>query len=278
MTVKPYHKISVVTPSFNHGMYIEETILSVLGQNYPNLEYIIIDGGSTDNSVEIIKKYECHLTHWVSERDKGQTEAINKGFRRCTGDIVAYLNSDDVYEPGVFQLVNDFFCDNPDVKMIYGDAEIIDANGNYLCHRHELPFDRMMGAFIGFGLLIPQPTAFWKRDIFDKVGYFNESYNFGMDSEFWSRVAFDGTIKHIDVLMAKARYHDNSKTVTNFRTRNTQAEEEYILEKRNSHRRCGAIRHLPFSVFTGIGRVYRLKRILHRFVKGHYFRNYKQRI
>lgn len=118
-------KISIVTPSFNQGKYLEKTILSVLEQDYPNLEYIIIDGGSTDNSVEIIKKYEKHLAYWVSEPDRGQSHAINKGFGHATGEILGWLNSDDYYAPGAPQAIAEAFLANPDVGAIVGAGEFL---------------------------------------------------------------------------------------------------------------------------------------------------------
>ena len=115
-----YPRISIVTPSFNQGKYIEQTIQSVLSQNYPNLEYIIIDGGSTDGTVEIIKKYEQQLTYWISEPDKGQTDAINKGFAKCTGEIFNWINSDDYYSPNSLHIVAEVFSENPTAKVVCG--------------------------------------------------------------------------------------------------------------------------------------------------------------
>src|SRR5450759_2806690 len=119
-------KISVITPSYNQGQFLEETILSVINQNYPNLEYFIIDGGSTDNSIEIIKKYEKHLTYWVSEKDNGQAHAINKGFKKATGDIVCWINSDDLLIQGAINTISNYFSRNPDVQFINGYTLRID--------------------------------------------------------------------------------------------------------------------------------------------------------
>lgn len=271
-------KISIITPSYNQGQFLEQTIQSVLLQNYPNLEYIIIDGGSSDNSLEIIKKYEHHLSFWVSERDSGQTEAINKGLKRATGDIIAWINSDDIYLPGVFNIVADHFQKHSNVEMIYGNAEIIDENGTFLFHKKEISFDKYMGICFGFGLLISQPTAFWKRTVFDKVGYLNESLQYDMDGDFWSRMAFLCQMEHIDQLIAQARYHRDAKTVRNFAQRGTLHLEESIREQKNSYQYLKISRFIPFRLFQRLVYIYRTKRILIRFIKGHYFVGYGRRV
>ena len=124
--------ISIVTPSYNQDRYIEETIRSVLLQDYPQIEYTIVDGGSTDNTVSIIRKYEDQLSWWVSEKDQGQTDAINKGFARAKGDILAWINSDDTYEPGVFTAAVKYFREHPNVGMIYGDCNYINESGSVI--------------------------------------------------------------------------------------------------------------------------------------------------
>ncbi|NVO00781.1 MAG: glycosyltransferase, partial [Geobacteraceae bacterium] len=139
MTAPP--KITIVTPSYNQGRFLEKTILSVLDQGYPNLEYIVIDGGSTDESVEIIKKYADRLTYWVSEPDRGQSHAINKGFERATGEIFGWLNSDDWYHPGALQAVAEAFAANPDVGAVVGAGEMVDEEGKQLIYKSTTKVD-----------------------------------------------------------------------------------------------------------------------------------------
>ncbi len=160
--------VSIVTPSFNQAQYLEKTIQSVLNQDYPNLEYIVIDGGSTDGSVEIIKKYENQITHWVSEPDQGQTDAINKGFEVATGEILAWLNSDDLYYPNAIKDAVDYLVDKPLVSMVYGDCDFIDGFGQVFgkFDARQTNYKRLMR---GNGN-IPQPAAFWRKDLWDKVG------------------------------------------------------------------------------------------------------------
>lgn len=277
MTDQSNLKITVVTPSYNQGMFLEATILSVLEQNYPNLEYIIIDGGSTDNSVDIIKKYESHLSYWVSENDNGQTEAINKGLMRATGDIVTWLNSDDVYVPGALAAITKFFSERTDVEMVFGDAHIIDQDGRFLFHKKALPFDRLMGICIGFGLLITQPAAFWRRSVFGKVGYLDASFDFDMDGEFWSRVAAHCRVEHLSRLLALQRYHKQAKTVVNFGHRDARHRDEMVIEQQRAYGGYPLSKILPYCLFRRLAPLYRFKRVLHRLVLGHYFFRYGQR-
>ena len=212
-------RITIVTPSFNQGRFIETTIRSVLLQGYPNLEYIIIDGGSTDNSVEIIKKYEPWLTFWISEKDRGQAHAINKGFARATGDIYAYLNSDDFYEPNALQSCASAFQ--------VGHQWIV---GRVSCWQEgvgDWPFPELPGKSFAKWFLscpIPQAGCFWSAELHREMGPFREDLNFIMDYEFWLRFRFIKRIKpfYIDQMIACYRLHANSKTVA----RNTEFTQE----------------------------------------------------
>jgi len=272
------YKISIITPSYNQGAFLEATIQSVLSQNYPGLEYIVIDGGSTDNSVDIIKKYERYLTYWVSEKDNGQTEAINKGLRRATGEIVAWINSDDVYTPKTFDAVVHYFETHADVAMVFGDAHIVDHDGHFLFHKKALPFDRLMGICIGCGLLVTQPAVFWRRTVFDAIGYLDESFDYNMDGEFWSRVAARYRIEHIPQLFALQRYHDQAKTVVNFGKRQARHKHEMLLEQQRSYACHPLSRLLPYPLFRYVAPLYRVKRFIQRLIHGHYFSGYGQRV
>ncbi len=209
--MRQFIKISITTPSYNQGQFLEETILSVLNQNYPNLEYIIIDGGSTDNSVNIIKKYEDQLAYWVSEKDQGQTHAINKGFKIATGDIVNWLNSDDLLVPGALQAVAEGFIEYPQADFYFGDFTVINNKGRELFSRKSPPY-RFATLFWG-RQLSSQPAVFFKRSVFDEIGYLDESLNFCMDTEFWIRAAIAKNIFHqIKKPLAMTRVHGDAKT------------------------------------------------------------------
>ena len=206
-------RISVVTPSYNQAEYLEQTIESILGQDYPNLEYIIIDGGSDDGTASIIDKYRDRLAYVVSEPDGGQSNAINKGFARATGDILAWLNSDDVYLPGALKSVADAFDKHPEASVIYGDVDIIDARGRVLKRRRDIPFDFDMTLF-GVSAIM-QPEVFLRRYVYEAVGGVDESFHMQMDKEWWLRISKAGfRFVHIPVRVAALRWHSVSKSIS----------------------------------------------------------------
>jgi len=208
----PQLKISLVTPSFNQSDYLPLTIESVLDQNYSNLEYIIIDGGSSDQSVAIIKKYESSLTYWISEPDRGQSDAINKGWKRIQGDIVGYLNSDDLLLPGSLERVSDFFEKNKEVDFIYGNAIYIDASGEKIGRLNGYPYNLRLLLFRKN--MIPQPAMFFRKKVLDDVGYLDESFHYTMDFDFSLRTAHHHTIEYIPCDLAAMRLHRDAKSVS----------------------------------------------------------------
>lgn len=203
-------KISIITPSYQQGQYIEETIRSIIDQGYGNLEYIVIDGGSTDSSVEIIKKYEAHITYWVSEKDNGQSDAINKGLKRATGDIVAWLNSDDIYLPGTLQAVADAFVANEKAGIVYGHVDSFFDDGT-----NQIWENKFEVADFFSRVSIHQPGVFWKRQLHDQLGYLDESFYYLMDYDLWARLFFNTTSISVDRVFARFRVHDEAKTGNN---------------------------------------------------------------
>jgi glycosyltransferase involved in cell wall biosynthesis len=202
--------ISIVTPSYNQAQYLDETIQSVLDQGYPNLQYMVIDGGSTDGSVEVIKKYEKHLDYWVSEKDKGQMDALNKGVRRSTGEIFGFINSDDLLYPRALQRVADTW--NLGARWIVGWCKYLELEGSdypYLPRAHGRKVDYFLDN------PFPQQSSFWARKYFDEVGLFREDLHYCFDYEFWMRLRFKSTAKPwvVRQCLGAFRYHETSKTV-----------------------------------------------------------------
>ena len=221
--------VSIVTPSFNQARYIEATVQSVLAQDYPRIEYIIVDGGSTDGTVDIIKKYAMesgsslpeirkqaagphHISHWVSEQDRGQTDAINKGFARATGDILAWINSDDTYEPGAVSAAVKYLQEHPEVGMVYADCNFINEDGRVI--------GRFGSAQTDYRLLrqgyvhIPQQTMFFRADLWRQVGPLDPSFYFAMDYDLWTRIAARSPIQYLPgQTWANFRLHTSGKTI-----------------------------------------------------------------
>lgn len=207
---RPWPLISIVTPSYNQGRFIEGTIRSVLLQGYPSLEYIIIDGGSTDASLEVIRKYGKWLVYWASEPDKGQAHAINKGFQRATGEILAWLNSDDQYCTKTLHLVARHFQDHPDIGLLFGDCIMIDAEGAIVdCIKGKQSDLKqlLMGNFI------PQPSAFFHRRAWEAIDGLDVTLHFALDYDLWIRMMLNGVRSHyIPTSLSRFRWHGASKS------------------------------------------------------------------
>ncbi|MBL0742447.1 glycosyltransferase family 2 protein [Chryseolinea lacunae] len=206
-------KISIITPSFNQAQYIEQTIDSVLSQGYPNLEYVVVDGGSKDGSVEIIKKYEKHFAYWVSESDRGQSHAINKGLARVCGDVVNWLNSDDYLEPGALKTLGEKFTD-PSVNVVVGRSNIVQDGKLIRTTSGTDVYANNVAKTVGMAR-IDQPETFFRRSVYETLGFLDERLHYVMDKEFWMRFllryGLDGVVKIPD-LLANFRWHDQSKT------------------------------------------------------------------
>jgi glycosyltransferase involved in cell wall biosynthesis len=205
--------VSIITPSFNQANYLEATIQSVLGQDYPRIEYIIVDGGSTDGSVDVIKKHEGRLAWWVSEQDKGQTDAINKGFNRANGEILAWLNSDDTYNPGAISAAVKFLTENPDVAMIYADCDFINEQGAVIgkFNSAQTDYRRLREGYVH----IPQQTMFFRAKYWKELGPLDPSFYFAMDYDLWTRIAAHAPIKYLPgQTWANFRLHTSGKTIS----------------------------------------------------------------
>lgn len=208
-------KISIITPSYNQGQFIEETILSIINQNYPNLEYIIIDGGSKDNTVEIIKKFEKHLTYWVSEPDRGQAHAINKGLEKCTGEIFNWINSDDYLEPGSLFAIGKHFAENPQTEVLCGYTHCFYQETGQTSHTYRMGIRKTVADTI-LNVEMNQPGSFYRMDIVKDLRGVNESLRYVFDDELWFRYLCKNGLQKVslfDQLVCHFRLHGSSKSI-----------------------------------------------------------------
>lgn len=203
--------VSIITPSFNQAAFLEETIQSVLSQDYPRLEYLIVDGGSTDGSLEILQRYADRLAWWVSEPDRGQTDAINKGFARARGEVLAWLNSDDTYLPHAVSHAIAALERNPDAGLVYGDANLIDEESQIIGKfpARQTDYRRLRQGYVH----IPQQAAFFRGDLWRTVGPLDPSFFFAMDYDLWVRLARLSRLLHIPETWANFRLHGSGKSV-----------------------------------------------------------------
>lgn len=207
-------RITIITPSYNQGAFIGETIESVLGQGYPDLEYLVIDGGSTDETLDVLRRYAGRL-HWVSEPDRGQSHAINKGLRLATGDVLAFLNSDDRYRPGALLAVGERFARSPRLGWLTGKCAIIDhmgrpARGAITAYKN-LWLALRSSATLRVINYISQPATFWRRELWERAGPLDEGLHFTMDYDYWLRLERFGAPGFVNRYLAEFRVHPASK-------------------------------------------------------------------
>lgn len=252
-------RISIVTPSFNQGEFLERTILSVLNQGYPNLEYIIMDGGSTDGSIAIIEKYETHLAYWVSEDDGGQADAIFRGFERSTGEILGYLNSDDLLLPGALERVGGYFQAHPEEEWAVGGAMTIDPADQPVLNRIGIPRCNLglrvtLHQLVFHGCQFNQPASFWRREAFFATGGFDRSLRFCLDRDLYLRLAQRRPSGHIKAFLACFRIHPASKTSTIQSVRDAEREvlcaKCGLYQKSKMYRKACAFSHAQRNLLS----------------------------
>jgi glycosyltransferase involved in cell wall biosynthesis len=258
-----YPKISIVTPSYNQGCFIEDAVLSVFNQNYPNFEHIIIDNCSTDGTIEILRKY--HHLKWFSEKDYGQSDAINKGFKLATGEIIAWLNADDYYLSGAFDKIVRYWEIHPYTDIIYGDCCFVNAEGKFLRGKFEIAFD--LGMLIYYGCYIPSTATFFRRSIIDEEIFLNTEYHICMDMEYFVRMGSQGKrFSHIPEYLACFRRHESN--ISNLHSERLRIERRQIQKKYGFYGRFG--RSERFLVC--MEKLYKVKHIACKFLNNHYIR------
>jgi len=222
------YKISIVTACLNSIDYIEETIKSILNQNYPNLEYIIIDGGSTDGTIEVIEKYKSQIKYFISEKDLGHANALNKGFKVSTGEIMGFLNADDIYMPWTFETISEVFLSFADVNWITGIQSFINDRGENIEVGLVL---KNIQDFLNYRYQwIQQESTFWKRSLWEKTGScINEQYKFSVDTDLWARFFLHDRLYHLNSVIASFRHHPNCRSVNNLVT--IAKESDLIIQK-----------------------------------------------
>ncbi len=225
-------RISIITPSYNQGQFIEQTIQSVLSQDYPDLEYIVMDGGSTDETLSILRKYEGKLL-WISEKDRGQSHAINKGLRMASGEVIAFLNSDDLYEPGALLAVGEFFARHPQAFWVTGKCRIINQQGREIRRwitRYK-NFWLRLGIYPVLYVLnyISQPATFWRREVVEEIGYLDEDLHYAMEYDYWLRIGQRFRLWFIPKYLARFRIHPSSKAGSSARA---QFDSELLIARR----------------------------------------------
>ena len=209
--IKKYPKITIVTPSFNQSRYIERTLISVIHQNYPNLEYIVLDGGSTDGSVEIIEKYSKYLSCWRSQKDEGQASVIWEGIKKSEGKIFAWLNSDDIYLPNTLNYVGEYFDNNPDCQILCGNCLKIDKNGKILEKAISAPM-QTVHSMIFWGCNCLQPSVFWRKELLLRTGPIDKKLIATFDTEYAIRYTKMAKWSMVNRYLAGIRIHDQTKT------------------------------------------------------------------
>lgn len=203
--------VSIITPSYNQAKFLEATIDSVLAQDYPRIEYIVVDGGSTDGCLDILEKYSDHIDTWISEPDSGQTDAINKGFDRASGEIFAWLNSDDVYQPGAVSEAVAYLQGHPEVGMVYGQADFIDETGKWIgrFNAAQTDYQKLRKGNVH----IPQQSTFFRSRLWKLVGPLDTSFYFAMDYDLWVRIACLSPIAYVPRSWASFRLHGEAKSL-----------------------------------------------------------------
>jgi glycosyltransferase involved in cell wall biosynthesis len=269
-------KISIITPNYNYSKYIHYTIESVIKQDYQDYEHIIVDDGSTDNSLMIIENFITKYPNkirLIKQSNKGQTFALNNALENVTGDIICWINSDDLFNDTIFSQVVSVFNKYPKLDALFGDIYVINEIGKKIKIIKYLPFNYVSGVFIGFGKIIPSNGIFWRSSIARDIGPFNTDLNFAMDSEYWSRLLFRKNVMHIKLNIAMFRWHSGAKTIqrrNKFHTSWKEANNEDNYVSINAYKKLTISKYIPYKYAQILKLFYKTTRILLKTINGHY--------
>jgi len=258
-------KISIVTPNYNYGKYISQTIESVLEQNYPNFEHIIIDDGSTDNSLEIIKKYVEKYPDQIKliqQGNSGQTPAINRGLKEVTGEIVGWINSDDLFMPDAFNLIAKKFREDDKIDIVFGNVDVVDLNNRFIYKIRHLKYDYYFATFYGYSKVLTSNAVFWRKKIQDEVGIMNDSLKVNMDGEYFSRLLNGRIIVHINKSLACFRQQLVSIAGKNDHSWRQKVDDEIDYEIKKSieyfrkEKKMGSIKINALKIYSKTKRIF----------------------
>ncbi|HBX53528.1 MAG: hypothetical protein A2275_07400 [Bacteroidetes bacterium RIFOXYA12_FULL_35_11] len=274
-------KISIITPNYNYAHFIEQTIKSVVEQNYESIEYIIVDDGSKDNSVEIISKYaEKHQDkiRFFPRTNYGLAKTLNFAFKQATGDVIGWLNSDDTLCEGAVKMVMDIFNSKLDTDIVYGNYNLMNQDGQVQFEHKHLKFDYASGVFKGFGNILTSNSFFWKSSLFEKYGYINENFKYNVDGEFFSRITINTKIAQIKKPLANYRQHGATLTSEKNPIAEKQKQKELSFEFENSYKNLKISKIVSLKYVFFLKYYYLSKRIIFRALQGHYFDRIKAKI
>ncbi len=272
-------KISIVTPNYNYAAFIGKTIESVIRQNYNNYEYIIVDDGSTDNSVQVIKQYTSKYPNHIfliEQENKGQTSAINTGMKRITGDIVCWINSDDTFCEQAFSKVVECFYKNNTLDVVFGDMNVMDINEHFIYRRRHLNFNYVTGCLLGFTTILSSNAVFWKKTTMEKSGLFNENLKCNMDGDFFARLCKNIKIKKINFSLANFRKQPHTKASESNPKWDELVKREVLQEREMAYHTLMISKILPFKYVALIRIPYQIVRIVKRLLLLHFYKKKKE--
>jgi len=270
-------KISIITPNYNYAKYIGQTIESILNQAYQNFEHIIVDDGSTDNSVQIIKKYQIRFPNkikLIQQENRGQTAAINVGLKKASGDIVAWINSDDTFCDDTFSQVVNAFKKKPKATIVFGDMNVMDMEGNFIYRRRHLDFSYLTGCFLGFTTILSSNAIFWRSEVMKKKDLLEESLKCNMDGEYYSRLTQNEKVVRIKAPLANFRKQAFTKAAENNPNWDKLVKKEVSYELENSYKTLLISKYVPYNNHLPIKYFFRLKRIFFRILNLHFVKQY----